>query len=365
MKIAILGRFRVASANGVDRTIEGHIRHFAAAGHRVTLLTSETPDAEAATELRELGVLTVQLPLSFLLASIQFWSLRKNFDILWMHSVFTIRNWVAFLTLGCPWITTPNGGYSPGQIAYKRPHVKSFALRLVERRMLEKALFVHVLSKNERDQVRISAPSATCVIAPNGCEPPPKRHSNQISRPIRFLFIGRLAWMHKGLDLFLNALKRVNTSADWQFEIVGPGSLAEIKKLKDICASSTIEDRVIFHGPLYGAEKDDIVNRCNIFIHTSRWEGMPFSVIEALCQGLPVIVTPGTNMTDLVAKHDAGWVTNENDITSAISNALEASSSVLASKGTNAQNLVRAELDWKTITDTLLYEADRILKNAR
>lgn len=326
------------------------------AGHKITLITFEEPNPEAAYELRSLGVTTIKLPAFLPLAFLRLWSLRFKFDILWLHSVFTPRNWLAFLTLDCPWITTPNGGYSPGQIAYKRPHLKSLALKLVEQRMLEKALFVHVLSENERKQVHISAPSATCVIAPNGCNPPTKRPLVQTSGPTRFLFIGRLAWMHKGLDRFLNALKQVDSSVEWKFDIVGPGSAEEIDFLKGICANSSIEERVIFHGPLYGTEKDALVHRCNVFVHTSRWEGMPFSVIEALSLGLPVLITPGTNMTDMVGKYDAGWVANENDIVSAINKILNADPSILAAKGRNAQVLVREELDWNKIAKFLLEE---------
>ena len=45
----------------------------------------------------------------------------------------------------------------------------------------------------------------------------------------------------------------------------------------------------------------------DMFILTSRHEGFPMSILEALSYGLPVLITKGTNMTDLVHKASAGW----------------------------------------------------------
>ena len=65
-------------------------------------------------------------------------------------------------------------------------------------------------------------------------------------------------------------------------------------------------------------------------------------------------------MTDLIDKHDAGWVANDNDIVSAINEILNTDSNILAEKGRNAQILVREELDWKKITKILLKEVERL-----
>lgn len=365
MKIAIHARFKLASSNGVDRTIEGHIRHFSGAGHQVTLLTFKKPNNEALSVLKGLGVDYVVLPTFLPSLVLKLWVVRSKFDLLWLHSVFTPFNWVVFLTLGCPWITTPNGGYSPGQIAYKRPRIKALALKLIERRMLGEALFMHVLSKNERDQVNLIAPDATCVIAPNGCSPPSGAPSLQNIDLFHFLFIGRLAWMHKGLDLTLEALKQCKTTTDWRFDIVGAGTEKEIKYLTNIISGTPTADRVIFHGALYGKGKEDHLKRANVFVHTSRWEGMPFSVIEALSQGIPVLVTPGTNMADLIKKYDAGWIAQEDEIAETIKVILEASESELSIKGGNAQELVREELAWNKIGSALLEAVDQNLANAK
>ena len=54
----------------------------------------------------------------------------------------------------------------------------------------------------------------------------------------------------------------------------------------------------------------------DIYIQTSRWEGLPVAVIEAMAAGLPVVATNVVGNRDLVAqaedfihRYDDGWVT--------------------------------------------------------
>ena len=55
-------------------------------------------------------------------------------------------------------------------------------------------------------------------------------------------------------------------------------------------------------------EKEKILLESDLFIHTSRLEGHPTSVIEAISYGVPVLVTPGTNISEDVEKNKLGFV---------------------------------------------------------
>jgi glycosyltransferase involved in cell wall biosynthesis len=59
---------------------------------------------------------------------------------------------------------------------------------------------------------------------------------------------------------------------------------------------------------VFGREKEALLDSAFVFVHTSRWEGMPFAVIEALATGCPVLVTPATNLGDYVEGFGAGVV---------------------------------------------------------
>ena len=45
----------------------------------------------------------------------------------------------------------------------------------------------------------------------------------------------------------------------------------------------------------------------DVFILTSRFEGHPMGLIEALAYGLPAVVSSGSNMKDEIENADAGW----------------------------------------------------------
>ena len=45
-----------------------------------------------------------------------------------------------------------------------------------------------------------------------------------------------------------------------------------------------------------------------MFVHPSRVEGIPYAVLEALAYGRPVLLTRSTNLSEMVASHNAGWV---------------------------------------------------------
>src|SRR5690606_24298476 len=47
---------------------------------------------------------------------------------------------------------------------------------------------------------------------------------------------------------------------------------------------------------------------CMAFVHTSRYEGQPQAVMEALAAGTPALLTPGTNMQKFIIENNMGWV---------------------------------------------------------
>ena len=58
-------------------------------------------------------------------------------------------------------------------------------------------------------------------------------------------------------------------------------------------------------GPIAGADKKKVLKDADLFLHTSRSEGHPMGVLEALAYGIPCLLTPGTNMASEVAASGA------------------------------------------------------------
>jgi len=51
----------------------------------------------------------------------------------------------------------------------------------------------------------------------------------------------------------------------------------------------------------------------DIYIQTSRWEGLPVAVIEAMAAGLPVVATNVVGNRDLVVNGENGWLAEDRD----------------------------------------------------
>ena len=73
-----------------------------------------------------------------------------------------------------------------------------------------------------------------------------------------------------------------------------------------------IDKIVSINGPVFDNEKKEVLLNASFFIHTSRFEGMPMSVLEALSYGIPCLVTQGSNMREDVCRFNAGWGADNN-----------------------------------------------------
>ena len=111
-----------------------------------------------------------------------------------------------------------------------------------------------------------------------------------------------------------------------------------------------MEGLIEYKGGIYGDDKDQRLRKADLFILTSRYEGMPMGILEALSYGIPCIVTPGTNMADEISESNAGWVSsfNAQQIAETIKNAVEEYSNDPKTFIANAYNLSK-KYDWEKI----------------
>jgi len=114
-----------------------------------------------------------------------------------------------------------------------------------------------------------------------------------------------LIYAAKGQDLALRALAQV---PDLQLLVVGPGDQAEVRAL---AADLGVADRVVFTGA-----RDDVpalLAALDFLVLPSRWEGMPYIVIEAMAAGRAVLAHPVDGARDLVEHGATGHLTDAID----------------------------------------------------
>ena len=104
----------------------------------------------------------------------------------------------------------------------------------------------------------------------------------------KFLAVGRFSPMHKGFDLLIQAFALfAQKNQDWQLDIVGDGP--EKDQLAQMISENNLEKRVKLHP--FTNEIQKYYSTASIYVLSSRWEGMPLVLVEAMSHGLPIIAS--------------------------------------------------------------------------
>ncbi len=103
------------------------------------------------------------------------------------------------------------------------------------------------------------------------------------------LFIGRIEFNQKGLDMLLEAFAKAAPNITQDLIIAGSGCEGDIKKMADRISDLKLENRVKFIGRATGIRKDELFRNALCVTLSSRFETLPFVALEALSYGTPLV----------------------------------------------------------------------------
>jgi glycosyltransferase involved in cell wall biosynthesis len=125
--------------------------------------------------------------------------------------------------------------------------------------------------------------------------------------PLTFGVLGRFDVYQKGLDVLLPAWRAyVESGGQGELLIAGSGTPEQTAALAAL-VSGTPNVKVLprqEHGAQF-----EFLARLTYSVTLSRYEAIPRAATEALSVGCPLVVTPGTNLHDVVAEYEAGFTT--------------------------------------------------------
>lgn len=204
-----------------------------------------------------------------------------------------------------PYILSPHGCFT--KIAMQKKAVKkSIGIHTVFRNYLKGCCATQYLCEDEKNK---SIQFNQALVIPNGI---PNNDCYSIKNEIHnIVFISRKDVRHKGIDLLLKAVLREKyllESQNIKINIYGSTESEDDERfINAFICENNLSGIVKNNGAVFDEEKENILLKSDLFILTSRHEGFPMSILEALSYGLPVLITKGTNMTDLVNEASAGW----------------------------------------------------------
>lgn len=169
------------------------------------------------------------------------------------------------------------------------------------------------------------------------------------------LFVARLNKEHKGLDYLIELGKKLKGSS-WIIRVLGDGD--DRKWFESQIAQHDLTDVFV----LEGSVKENIeryYEQASLFISTSKWEGLPLVMIEAISSGLPVISFNHSGAIEILGENEHGIIVNMGDIDQFYEELTSLMNSYEQRKMWSEKSLKRSE-DFKI--ESILKEWSSILK---
>lgn len=222
---------------------------------------------------------------------------QQNIDLVHAHSTFAglyILLMHIFLHCNIPVVFTPHAYFSEKSNGTLKNKLICFIERMINRNA---QYIIHVSSEEEKHAISMNLLRDTnSIVINNGIPEPIEVTSKKISNSYRYMNVARCDYQ-KNPDLFIRIAKWiVESDPDAVCEWVGDGALLDVSREK--VEKMGLTDKIQFSG--YSNEIPLKLSQANCFLSTSRYEGQPFSVIEALAFGKPVILTDVVGHRELV-----------------------------------------------------------------
>lgn len=257
---------------------------------------------------------------------------------------------------GVPYLAYCEGSLDPWALSQHRFR-KRLWWHLFEGAFFREAAAIVALNGAEREHLRRLGLTGRIEVIPNGVNFQDLKEA--VSRedlesrwpPLRgrrwLLFLGRLH-PKKGLDLLLPAFAAIADSfPEHLLVIAGPDEGGFGGTVHRWIRELDLASRIVVTGPVAGEVRNGLLQQAEVFVLTSYSEGQPLAVLEALACGLPVLLTPASQVPE-VGEGEAGLVVpaTREAIAQGLSELL-ADEGKRRAMGARARELARGKFTWE------------------
>ena len=110
------------------------------------------------------------------------------------------------------------------------------------------------------------------------------------------IFVGALGDRRKGFDVLYGAWQALCARGDWDVDLAVVGAGAELPAWKGRVVESGLGERIQFLG--FRGDVPDLLRAGDLLIHPARYEAYGLSVHEAICCGLPALVSASAGVAE-------------------------------------------------------------------
>ena len=233
----------------------------------------------------------------------------QNFGLAHIHAVFNHSSVAAAHACqksGVPYVVRPLGTLDPWSMTQKSLRKRVF-WQISGRGIMDHAAAVHYTSEAEKRATESSLGLNHGKVIPLGVE---TASGNSNGKPVSDPYVLVLSRLHpkKGLDVLIDAFLSLVQRAEfahWRLVLAGDGPVEYVSTLKEKVRANS---QVTFTGWLDGDEKNAVLNGASLLVLPSHQENFGLSVMEALAQSVPVLVSPNVDLAVEIAAANAGWI---------------------------------------------------------
>lgn len=295
----------------------------------------------------------------------------NNSDFIFSHFHYQFPSILAGLIArkkNIPLIIFPHGSLNKNGINKRKKFLKLLYIKLFESKNFKNAL---TLAFNCNEEKELSLFNENGSVLYNGISIdqfnnlPDKglflKENKHLDKKLIYLFLGRLNYKQKGLNVLLPAFKMsTKKNKNIHLLLVGPNELDGLSKIRNDIKNLNIEKYVTIAGAMNDEEKLEAFVDSDVFVLPSPSEGMSIALLEALYMNLPVITTSGVGLNKVIKKKNAGIIVDSNitELNGALEKMINKDRRE-AMKG-NGRTIVLKNHLWPKIVDGLIDFLERI-----
>lgn len=298
---------------------------------------------------------------------------RNNFDFFHINLIWDPISWISGFILAFlrkKIVISPRGTVEEALIKKKSFWLKKIIYFLFIKFIFKNCLGFHFTSDKEKEEFfKFTKIKKLFVVVPNlfNYEEFQKEVDKDLINKFNLkekkyiLYFGRINWK-KRIELLIDIFGELSKEhSDLYLAILGSADLHYYEKLKQKIKNLGLEDKIVLSGEtISGDLKIALYQNAFCFVLPSISENFGYVVVEAIASKIPIIISEGVGLKELIEKYGAGLIFSVSNYEESKKNLIDKLKLILENKNLiddlikNGEALLKNEFNNKLLTEKML-----------